>query len=81
MDKYIKVQMSFWERLVFLFTSLIPERVLPSQPTRVEFPGERIEVIGDPKGTFADKSNTYKPTQPESVPFFEINKDEVKSNL
>lgn len=95
MDKYFKVKVSFWERLLFLFTGILPLSAIsqvkdgtPEDLETLEWPTEPVirdeadvRPYGDVKGTYADTSNTYKPPEKEHVPFFEINTDEVESNL
>ena len=67
--------MNFWKRVQFLFTGLLPESILPVRKKEIPNIPKFIKGSGD------DETNTFQPTQLESVPFFEINKDEVKSNL
>ena len=76
--KYIKLNLTFGDRIKLLFFGIIPENKLPV-----------IEVVKETEKIIEyDRSSTIVPTPSNinnneefNVPFFDLQKDDVKSNF
>lgn len=79
--KYIKINISFKERLMILFFGLIPENLLKSKleinssTTSQDQKKEYKEEVSMVENKNENKDNT------ENIPFFDLNEKNVKSNL
>jgi hypothetical protein len=87
MEKYIRLDLSYRERVMFLTMGMIPERLLPvievSKETIREIPKEKIIVINNGSNSpyCGDIVKPVEQDEKVSIPFFDFQDDEVKSNL
>lgn len=78
MNEYVKIKVSFKEKILFLFTGLISKFHLINKTDKTIIP-KGYEV----KGVVPDKPKVPEnETEVESIPFFDFQKsDETRSNL
>lgn len=81
--KYVKLKLSFGDKLKLLFFGIISEDKLPVQEVIKEV--EKVQVITEkptppPLIKVTDEINK-KEDEEFHVPFFELNDDDVKSNF
>ena len=77
--KYMKIDLSFGDKLRLLFLGVIPENKLPEVVRLVD--ERRLEKrVQDPQPARQESINTNEDEE-FHVPFFELNDDDVKTNL
>ena len=77
--KYMKIDLSFGDKLRLLFLGVIPENKLPEVVRLVD--ERRLEKrVQDPQPARQESINTNEDEE-FHVPFFELNDDDVKTKL
>ena len=77
--RYVKIDLSFSDKLRLLFLGVIPENKLPEVVRLVD--ERRFEKrVQDPQPVHKESINTNEDEE-FHVPFFELNDDDVKTNL
>ena len=80
--RYIKLDLSFWDRLKVLFFGIVPENKLPEVVRIVETleqcPTEKR--VQEPQPQVKESINNSEEEE-FHVPFFELQDDDVKSNF
>jgi hypothetical protein len=79
--KYIKLKLSFGDKLKLLFFGIIPEDKLPEKEVvkEVEKIVEKVRVESQP--VTRESINIKDEEEEFHVPFFELQDDDVKSNF
>ena len=77
MKKYIKLNLSFGDRIKVMLFGLVLEDKLPTVDVIVEQKIKRYTPVGTEEPVKEDTNNELN----NFIPFFEINDDEVKSNF
>lgn len=78
--KYIKIKLSFGDKLKLLFFGLISEEYLPKIETIREVEREKVVVERVNSGN-RETINIIDNEEKFQVPFFELQSDDVKSNF
>lgn len=83
--RYVKIKLSFGDKLRLLFFGILPEDKLPEVVRLVD--ERRIEVRPSEKPErpplieMTDEINTKEPEDKFNIPFFDLGDDDVKSNF
>ena len=79
--KYVKIKLSFGDKLKLLFFGLISEEHLPKVEVIKEVEKEKV-IIERVPGGYKEEINIKDDKEEEfHVPFFELQDDDVKSNF
>lgn len=77
--RYVKINLSFTDKLRLLFLGIVPESKLPEVVKLVQVCDEKPQR--PPLVELSDEINTNEKEEEFSVPFFNFDDDDTKSNF